>query len=295
MRINSKFASKRKTEIILYKPKYFIMSEGSETEVAYFNGLSHSIIAENVTIINVLRDYAKTNNSHPSFIIKMVKEFFLNKKFKKMTILELKNKLDNFFVENNQNIDKKEIFRKVNCAYEDNEVLNNDEIADLLMKIFKGDIYKEAINSFNSYLEEQDITYSDSIDTINIVIDRDKQNFKENQYDDVVKYCKENGVNLFVSNPTFEFWLLLHFPNVENENNKTLLENKYITKSKRYLEKKLNEICNYNKSNLIFSCFEPFIEDAIKREKKYAEDLDELKNKLGSNVGLFIERILSIK
>lgn len=47
-----------------------------------------------------------------------------------------------------------------------------------------------------------------------MVIDRDKENFFDDQYDKVRIFCKNNNVNLYVSNPNFEFWLFLHFPAV---------------------------------------------------------------------------------
>lgn len=145
------------------------------------------------------------------------------------------------------------------------------------------------------YFEAQNVTYSSSMDKLNIVIDRDKQNFKDFQYDEVVKFCRTNNVNLYVSNPTFEFWLMLHFPEVEDEDNLKMLENKYVSKSRRYLERRLHDICKYKKSQLNFNDFEPYILDAIKREKNYAEDIDSLKDELGSNVGVLIEEMINNK
>ena len=78
MRISEPFANERKSEIQKYNPKFFIVSEGSNSEPQYFEGLNNSVISENIKIINILRDYATLRNSHPSFIIKMVKEFLLN-------------------------------------------------------------------------------------------------------------------------------------------------------------------------------------------------------------------------
>lgn len=51
----------------------------------------------------------------------------------------------------------------------------------------------------------------------------------------------------------------------------------------------------YKKSQLNFSDFEPYIQDAIKREKNYKEDIESLKYELGSNVGILIEDMLNNK
>lgn len=296
MRINEKFALERKSEIKNYKPKYFIASEGSNSEPLYFEGLNGSVISQNITIINILRDYATICNSHPSFIIKMIKEFILNATYNEITVLELKNRIDNCIRENNYNIDINDIYNKLLSIYKkDDYRIKKENLNALFLQIFKSDIYKDLSEHFPLYFEAQNVTYSSTVDKLNIVIDRDKQNFKDSQYDEVVSFCKNNNVNLYVSNPTFEFWLMLHFPEVEGEDNLKMLENKYVSKSRRYLERILHDICKYKKSQLNFNDFEPYIQDAIKREKKYTEDVDLLKDELGSNVGVLIEEMINNK
>lgn len=243
MRINEKFATDRKSEVKNYKPKYFIASEGSNSEPMYFDGLNDSIISENVTIINILRDYATICNSHPSFIVKMIKEFILNVTFDEITILELKNKIDNCIHENNYNIDINNIYSKLLLIYEKEDYrIKKDNLNDLFLQIFKSEVYKDLAKNFPLYFEAQNVTYSSTVDKLNIVIDRDEQNFKDFQYDEVVEFCRNNNVNLYVSNPTFEFWLMLHFSEVENEDKTEMLENRYISSSRRYLEKRLHDI-----------------------------------------------------
>ena len=53
----------------------------------------------------------------------------------------------------------------------------------------------------------------------------------------------------------------------------------------------LSDIIGYDKSNLKFEDFVDRIDEAIEREKKYCESLDELKSNVGSNVGLLIENM----
>lgn len=55
------------------------------------------------------------------------------------------------------------------------------------------------------------IHYVADYDKISFIFDRDPQSFKENQYDSVRKLCDENRFQLYITNPCFEFWLLLHF------------------------------------------------------------------------------------
>ena len=295
MRIKEEFGAIRKSEIKDYNPKYFIISEGSASEPLYFEGLNNSVLSENITIINILRDYANLTNSHPSFIIKMLKELILNVEHNEITILELKNKIANCIKDNDYKINMEDIYNRILSIYKNDDCrIKKDDLNDLFMKLFKGEIYKDLAINFPIYFETQDITYSKPRDKINIVIDRDKQNFKDYQYDEVSLFCKQYEINLYVSNPTFEFFLLLHFPTVLDEDRDIMFKNKYIGR-KRYLERRLHDICNYKKSSLDFKVFEPYIYDAIEREKLFAEDILELKYKLGSNVGLLIKEMLNAK
>ncbi len=295
MRIKEEFGAIRKSEIKDYNPKYFIISEGSASEPLYFEGLNNSVLSENITIINILRDYANLTNSHPSFIIKMLKELILNVEHNEITVLELKNKIANCIKDNDYEINIEDIYNKILAIYKNDDCrISKDDLNDLFIKLFKGEIYKDFAVNFLLYFETQDITYSKTRDKINIVIDRDKQNFKDYQYDEVYSFCIQYKINLYVSNPTFEFFLLLHFPVVLDEDREVMFENQYIGR-RRYLERRLHDICNYKKSSLDFKVFEPYIYDAIEREKLFAEDILELKYNLGSNVGLLIKEMLNAK
>ena len=132
------------------------------------------------------------------------------------------------------------------------------------------------------------------IDVINLIIDRDRGSFKDSQYDKLVLECKQENIKLYVSNPCFEVWLLMHFKEFENLDFQKLLENKRVNSRKnarKYTDKKLSEIIGYDKTNLNFALFVNRIEEAIKREKNYCEDLKELKNNVGSNVGILIKNM----
>ena len=192
MRINKKFATSRQSEIKTYRPKYFIASEGSNSEPMYFEGLNDSVISENITIINILRDYASNCNSHPSFIIKMIKEFILNVVSDEITVLELKNKIDNCIRENNYDINIEDIHNEMLLLYkDDNYRIKNKDLNNLFLNLFKSEIYKDLAINFPLYFESQNVTYSKTTDKLNMVIDRDKQNFKDNQYDEVINFCKK--------------------------------------------------------------------------------------------------------
>lgn len=294
MRIRSDFAAERESETITYKPKFFIASEGSNTEPMYFDKLNKSIISENVTIINILRDYVDKDKSNPAFIAGLLGDF-LDNSGEEITKNELKRKIKNWEHENPNRINVDKTILKLDELYpKDNDRIKNELLEDLFMELFKGEIYEDLAKNFISYFKSQDVTYSPTVDTLNMVVDRDKESFIDKQYDTVVKFCKENNVNLFISNPNFEFWLFLHFDEVESEDNNVLLENKKIGK-KRYIEKRLNQLFKYNKKSFNFKILEPKIKTAILREKNYEEDIEKIKNNLGTNVGKLVKKIIDEK
>lgn len=295
MRIKEQFAQERTSEERLYRSKYFIASEGQTTEPKYFEKLNQSVISENVTIINVLRDYAYLGNSNPTYLIGLLTEF-LNCNGTEISVSELKNKIANWNHENSNKINISEINSNLDSTYgSDSYRIPRDELEQLFMNLFKSDIYKDLATNFSLYFMAQDVTYSPTTDTLNMVIDRDKDSFNVKQYEEVLKFCEKNNINLYVSNPCFEFWLFLHFKEIENEDKQKLLENPKVNSSRRYIEKRLHDICKYNKTRFSFEQFEDKIHDAIMREKQYEEDVNKLKDNLGTNVGKLVEHIINSK
>jgi len=128
-----------------------------------------------------------------------------------------------------------------------------------------------------------------------MVVDRDKQNVSEEQLNEIIDKCNNEGYNLALSNPTFEFWLLLHITSIKEYDSDTLLENpKPRAKSKkRYIEKELSKILGgYNKKKMRFEDFKLGISDAIARAKELECNNEHLINKLGTSVCLLVEKLI---
>lgn len=295
MRINDTFAVERKTEQRNYKVKFIIASEGSKSEPKYFEGISSNIISDNIKIYNLLRDYVNSNNSHPTHVVKLINDFMCNNVVESITVNELINKLLNWNHENSNKLDVNKLIDYLKNKYSLNEKIDYNILEKIILDLFKSEIYIDLAKNFKDYVISQNLTYDEKIDKLNIVIDRDEKSFLDYQYDEVVNFCNKNNINLYVSNPNFEFWLLLHFKEVENISKEELFQNKKISTKRNFLEKKLNDICGYNKNRFSFDYFQPYIKDAIKREKLYEESIIGLKNNLGTNVGKLVNEIISAK
>lgn len=143
-------------------------------------------------------------------------------------------------------------------------------------------------------LQNYNITFDKEIDFLCVVVDRDPYSFTERQFDDVLKICKENGFRLLISNPNFEFWLLMHFDTVSSLDREKIKANDRIDKgsksSVRFVQYELRKaLGKYKKSWFDAESLIKNIDKAIKNEKSFCEALPDLKNEIGSNIGVFIE------
>lgn len=135
-------------------------------------------------------------------------------------------------------------------------------------------------------------------DVFGIVIDRDHYTHSIAQLNRVLDDCEKNGYKFFMTNPCFEFWLLLHVCDVKNNDDIDLakcLVNDKVSNQHSYTSKKLNSIVQHGK-NISEDQFVKYylnnIDTAIMRIKDFNTEINELigdeKNpmgRLGSNLG----------
>lgn len=280
-------------------PKYFLIYEGESTEPMYFDGIiinrTKLAINQKISIIGVLRSLEDSSKSHPKFALSIANDIQKQSHEGYITKENLLKSL-NDVIKDKKIESEREMLEKAQSYinnYED-DIIDNDEIDSILIDIYKDTIFENITQDILNYLQRQQIIldYNPDIDVINLIVDRDKNNFKDSQYEKLVNQCKLDNIHLYVSNPCFEVWLLMHFDEFENLDFDKLLENKRINakdKSRKYSDKMLSNIIGcYNKSNLKFEDFIDRVDSAIEREKKYCENLDGLKDNVGSNVGLLI-------
>ncbi|MEA3496638.1 MAG: RloB family protein [Bacteroidota bacterium] len=126
-----------------------------------------------------------------------------------------------------------------------------------------------------------------------MVVDRDRQNVSKEQLNSIIDKCKLEGYNLALSNPTFEFWLLLHITDLQKYSVDDLLCNEKVNKTRRFIDKELSLILKgYSKKNLKFERFEDGINDAIIRAKKMQIRNENLIDELGTSVCLLVEKLI---
>ena len=139
------------------------------------------------------------------------------------------------------------------------------------------------------------------IDKVCVIFDRDYRNL-ETFLEEIFNLCDKHKIKVVMSNPNFELWVLMHFPNIKQYPNKMLLENKKnlryqlfenVSTNKKYLEILVSKNAEgYSKGvKLGFERFLPLIDNAIEQAKLYCEDSRKLVDELGTSVGRLIEEM----
>ena len=292
------------------RKKYFLVFEGSRTEEIYFdtiNELKGKIgINPLIEIISIERTYSEYGWSNPKKILEQllkdleeIEDGKLSYKTLVDKIMEIIVEDKNFSLKISKKSNLKEVIEDIENEIEslENTVKNIEEDCITLLSIITKKFFltiEEIPNILETVLkniENEQITYSEDIDKMCLIVDRDKKSFKEEQYNYVKEECKRKNFKFYVTNPCFEFWLLLHFDEVHSINREKLLENKRASSKVRYVESELKKYFPYNKNKYNAELLIEKIDLAIENEKRFCEDIEELKDKLGSNIGLLIKEL----
>ncbi len=294
--------------------KYFLVYEGSDTELIYFNAVNS--MRENIGInplielIPIIRSYSEEGWSNPKKILDRIIENLEESKTERISYETLLNRIMDHFYEKKvittskvlaRSMWKKmvrvcaEVLQKSLHAEVENIEADCNVILEFLMQEY--DIAHD-ISGISDIIRDGALTYAEEFDQICLIIDRDKDSFlalpENNQYGYVVEKCKEKGFQLCITNPCFEFWLLLHFDEVFELDTDKLLENPKITAKRRYAEQELRRIYpRYDKSAYDAEELVKNIDKAIQNEKVFCEDILGLESSVGSNIGRLIENMRS--
>ena len=216
------------------RKKYFLVFEGSRTEEIYFdtiNELKGKIgINPLIEIISIERTYSEYGWSNPKKILEQllkdleeIEDGKLSYKTLVDKIMEIIVEDKNFSLKISKKSNLKEVIEDIENEIEslENTVKNIEEDCITLLSIITKKVFlvkEEIANILEKVLENignQQITYSEDIDKMCLIVDRDKKSFKEEQYNYVKEECKRKNFKFYVTNPCFEFWLLLHFDEVQ--------------------------------------------------------------------------------
>ena len=260
---------------------YFISVEGVATEVEYLQGLSdyRTELSINALVnIEVLRRKTKDGYSAPEQVIELLEEY-----------LSLREAGNNIFsdipdeIKNNFSPDFIQLYIETPESISPKE-RNRFELA----------LRKAGYDlAYRKYLSK----YTSNFDEFCILIDRDAGSHSSEDMNFILQYCKENNYRCFITNPCFEFWLLLHFSDVYEEYSDQLdliRENKKVSNAHTFVSNELSVKAHHGKKGIAFKeKYLPHIEEAIIRASKFASDNEALITDIGCNIWILIKEMQS--
>ena len=262
---------------------YFISVEGVATEVEYLQGLSdyRTELGINALVnIEVLRRKTKDGYSAPEQVIELLEEY-----------LSLREAGNNIFsdipdeIKNNFSPDFIQLYIETPESISPKE-RNRFELA----------LRKTGYDlAYRKYLSK----YTSNFDEFCILIDRDAGSHSSEDMNVILQYCKEKKYRCFITNPCFEFWLLLHFSDVYEEYSDQLdliRENKKVSNAHTFVSNELSVKAHHGKKGIAFKeKYLPHIEEAIIRASKFASDNEALITDIGCNIWILIKEMQSFE
>ncbi|RGQ92932.1 RloB domain-containing protein [Bacteroides fragilis] len=146
------------------------------------------------------------------------------------------------------------------------------------------ELMKERLSRINPY-------YKDYPDEAWLVCDRDDYSFSQKQYDTLLEECKRENIQVVISNPAFQLWLLLHFDSWLSDR---IFEDDLSSKDiLKIIEHQLKRrVIGYSHGKLNMIRFISKIQIAQQNSKKYCTNIQDLKQEIGTNFGLLIDSII---
>ena len=287
-------------------PRFILAFEGYRTEVDYFKS-----VAENWDIagarspldITVLqREEIDAGCSGPVSIVEMVKRNVDAMALGHHTVDTICEAARNFGWEIAgitrhdpvMRIIGAKIYERIGPLADDKGAVEDMEMAQSICE----SVIKEVTGKNVEIAIPDPPEYIPEVDVVCIIIDRDQESHSSRVMDEFVAGCRRYGFRPYITNPCFEFWLMLHFEESIGIDRDELLENRMIG-DKRFTEVELDKIVNgvnpehhYDKANMDPFMFIHRIRLAIRNSRLYCSDVRCLKREVGTNLGLLLEEIM---
>lgn len=286
------------------KKKYFFVFEGTETEEIYFDSVKDYFSNQLIDFVTLIRNTSENGFSNPAKMLDMILNNLEEHKSEKYSYRSVIDWIINYIKEEKLvNLKVQDLSQKLEgiCCKEFTKDLNktipkkdlrnvHKTLLEKLSELVKCEFRKITIDMIEEIIRTNEITYAHGFDNIVMIVDRDKNSFTAKQYEELISSCSKNGFRLCVTNPCFEFWLLMHFDINRRFDKNKMLKNEKISSDVTYCHDVLRNIFKgYHKNSYDASVLMPKIPKAIKNEMNYCEDSIGLKTKIGSNIGLLLK------
>lgn len=276
---SSAFDREKEDEKIEPLKIYFLSVEGNVTEKEYFEGIAayrEELHINGKVLVEVLSRSKEDTRSAPKQVIELLEDY-----------LRLREMDEYDF--------HKDIPNKIVDEYGEAFVQKYIENPNLLTKEQK-EKFEESLRilgydyAYRRYLHECGGRDSD---VFAIIIDRDRKSHTEKGMRECISYCRKKNYSCYISNPCFEFWLLLHACDVKEEYKDKLEEirkNEKVSKKHTFVSRELARRNHHKKKGIAFKRkYLPYVNVAIERAKKFESDEECLVDNIGTNIWKLLE------
>ena len=265
---------------VLPEKRIFLSVEGNATEKEYFDGVSKNreTIGINAKVdVEVLRRGKRDTNSAPQQVLELLEEYIRLREQKEDDILK---EISEQFKE------------QYSVDFIKQYLQDPNQIPKKQRNLFVTELKKIGYDiNYRKYLRK----YNQELDEFAVLIDRDMQTHSKDNMIDFIKHCKDKGYKCYIANPCFEFWLLMHLADIDEEFGKHLediKQNPKISKQHTFVSKAVSERGHHGKSGIRFATqYMPKINHAIEEAKKYASNEEELIDNIGCNLWKLMEEL----
>lgn len=254
----------------------FLSVEGNETEKNYFNCVDkyrEVLGIQSLVHVEILSRFQRDGKSDPQQVFELLQECISLKKDGILT-----RDICTCLAGTGEQYSKEDVEKYLNGELQESK---NKEL-DRALQFAQIDL------DYQKYL--CDFKGENGTDVFAIVIDRDKESHSDEEMKQIFQKCEEKGCKCFLSNPCFEFWLLLHVCDVETElkdKYDDILKNEKISKKHTFVSNELSKIAHHGKSiseGKFKQIYLSQIDTAIKRARSFAENEEDLLNQIGTNI-----------
>ena len=172
---------------------------------------------------------------------------------------------------------------------------------ELVEKPDKASEPDKVLRNLEKHIEAK-FDFKENVDILWLVVDRESVTERKKAIEAIIPTCEEKGYSIAISNPAFEFWLLLHICDITSYDKTTLHQNNWVTEAKkrRFLDKELSNLLDngFKKRKDHFNqdiVSLDNIKRAVKQEQDFCNQLPELLDELGSNIGCLINDFLVLE
>lgn len=247
----------------------FLSVEGNKTERQYFEYVQNykeKLGIKARVYIHTLQRAKNDNLSAPQNVLELLEEY-----------VELRK--NDTLPERLKNVVPKEYSEEFIRAYLNSELNSEDEKVKLFEAVLEETGYDVV---YNRYLRD----FKGENDVFGIVLDRDYKSHSVLQMQKIVQECQKKGYKVYITNPLFEFWLLLHLTNIKSFSAKELeciRVNDRVSERHTYTSRKVSELAGHSKSiseKIFREYYLPNIDYAIEQAKGLTGEIGTL---IGNN------------